>query len=227
MMSDQLFKSVLLALLILIVSGLNALASEAGSNSSIAQWNGTTYHLEEDHLEVTIPINASGVNLTLDSEALNMTLFDESGRNISFNSVYRFRRGDHLYGLTFNESVRGRLVYLISRQGQGQQFILPVRDPGPIRILLPRGYTTGERSLGIARPQPEQISDDPSGVALTWNNTTGMSYIEVTYYRKSAPRAMMMIFAILFLAGLVILAQYYLSKRRLEAARKEIEERRN
>ena len=105
--------------------------------------------------------------------------------------------------------------------------MLPIRDHRPIRIILPPGFTTGERSLGIARPQPDEFIEDQAGSILTWNNTTQISYIEVNYYRKSAPQALMIILAILALTGLVLLAQYCISIRKLKAARIEMENEKN
>ena len=211
-MCDHLFKSGLLALLFLVAAGLI---------STGAEWNGTSYHLGEDEVVVILPVNASHINLTLFLKAENMTLFDEQGRNVTFNSSYQFRRGDHLYSLLFEGPIRGELVYSMSHKGQ--QFILPISDSGPVSIILPIGYTTGERSLGIARPQPDQFVDDASGDVLIWNNTTKIPYIEVNYYRRSAPVAMMIIIGILAAAGIVLLVQYYISVRKLKAAREEIE----
>ncbi|MCX6677550.1 MAG: DUF5803 family protein [Methanothrix sp.] len=189
--------------------------------SSGAQFNGTTYHLGEKEVLITVPVNASQLNLTLSEKTDNMTLFDKTGKNVTFNSSYRFLRGDYIYSLTFARPVTGRLIYTIHLQGQ--QFILPIRDHRPLRIILPAGFTTGERSLGIARPAPDEFVENESGSILTWNNTTQISYIEVNYYRKSAPQALMIILAILALTGLVLLAQYYLSIKKLKAARMEME----
>jgi len=211
-MCDHLYESGLLALLFLVATGLI---------STGAEWNGTSYHLGEDEVVVILPVNASHINLTLFLKAENMTLFDEQGRNVTFNSSYQFRRGDHLYSLAFERPIRGELVYSMSHKGQ--QFILPISDSGPVSIILPIGYTTGERSLGIARPQPDQFVDDASGDILIWNNTTKIPYIEVNYYRRSAPVAMMIIIGILAAAGIVLLVQYYISVRKLKAAREEIE----
>jgi hypothetical protein len=193
--------------------------------SSGAQFNGTTYHLGEREALITVPVNTSQLNITLSEKTDNMTLFDESGKNVTFNSSYRFWRGDHIYSLTFARPVTGRLVYTMRLQGQ--QFILPIRDHEPVRIILPAGFTTGERSLGVARPPPDEFVEDDSGSILTWNNTTQISYIEVNYYRRGAPQALMIILAILALTGLVLLAQYYTSMRKLKAARMEMENETN
>ena len=189
--------------------------------SSGAQFNGTIYHLGEKEVQVIVPVNASQLNITLSEETENMTLYDEKGKNVTFNSSYQFQRGDYIYSLTFERPIKGRLIY--TTHLQGQQFILPIRDPNPVRIILPEGFTTGERSLGIARPTPDEFVEDDSGSILTWNNTTQIPYIEVNYYRKSAPQALIIILAILALAGLVLLAQYYISIRKLKAARMDME----
>jgi hypothetical protein len=192
------------------------------------QFNGTTYQLGEKEALVTVPVNASYLDLTLSDKTDNMTLVDEAGKNVSFNSSYRFLRGDYIYNLTFAEHVRGRLNYTMPVQGQ--MFILPIREPGPLRIILPEGFTTGERSLGIAKPEPDEFIDDApgsTGSILIWNNTTQIAYVEVNYYRKSAPQAMAIIMSILGLTGLVLLVQYFLSIRRLKAARMEMEREAN
>ena len=157
-------------------------------SSSGAEFNGTTYHLGEREAVVTLPVSASHLNLTLSYKTQNMTLFDEDGKNVSFNSSYRFWRGEHIYSLTWERNITGKLVYTMPVQGQ--QFILPLRDERPVAIILPAGYTTGERSLGIARPAPDEFVEDNAGSILIWNNTTQISYIDVTYYRKSAPQAL-------------------------------------
>lgn len=186
-----------------------------------AQFNGTTYQLGEREALVSVPVNASHLNLTLSDKTENLTLVNELGKNITFNSSYRFLRGDYIYNLTFAEHVKGRLNYTMPVQGQ--MFIIPIRDPGPLRIILPEGFTTGERSLGIARPASDEFVEDGSRSILTWNNTSQIAYIEVNYYRKSAPQAMAIIMGILGLTGLVLVAQYYMSIRRLKAARMEME----
>jgi hypothetical protein len=193
--------------------------------SSGTQFNGTIYHLGEKEAQVIMPVNASQLNLTLSEKTDNMTLFDEFGKNVTFNSSYRFWRGDHIYSLSFERPITGRLIYTMHLQGQ--QFILPIRDHNPLRIILPAGFTTGERSLGIARPAPDEFVEDDSGSILTWNNTTQISYIEVNYYRRSAPLALMIILTIFALTGMVLLAQYHISIRKLKAARMEMENDKN
>jgi len=211
------------ALLVSITLPSSAQLQDNGSEpyGSAPFFNGTTYILFEHEMKVVLPVNGSQANLTLFDEAEDMALLDDSGSNVSFNSSYQFHRGDHIYSLVFERPVKGTLVYNVSRQGQ--QFILPIRQPEPVRIILPPGYSTGSRSLGIARPEPDIFQDADSGSILTWNNTTQIPYIEINYYRKSAPLALMIIMTILAGAGLVLLIRYYMSINKLKAARMEVE----
>jgi hypothetical protein len=186
--------------------------------SSGTEFNGTTYILGEREAEVIVPINASELNLTLSENVGNMTLLDENGKSVPFNSSYEFWQGDYAYSLSFERHVTGRLIYNVTLM-QSQQFVLPIKDRRPVRIILPEGYTTGDRSLGIARPPPDAILAEDAGSVLTWNNTTSILYIEVDYYRKSAPQALTLIFSILALAGLALLVEYYVSIRKLRASR--------
>ena len=182
--------------------------------SSAAQFNGTTYHLGQKEATVVVPVNSSKLNLTLLEKTENITLLDENGKSVSINSSYQFWRGDHIYSLIFKEHVKGELMYTLPLQGQ--QFILPLKDEGQVRIILPKGYTTGERTLGIARPSPDEFLINDTGNILTWYNTSGISYIEVNYYKNNAPKALMMIFAILGVVGVVLLVRYYNSNKRLK-----------
>jgi hypothetical protein len=201
------------ALIVLAIICTIAIGSEFNGTG----FNGTTYILGDRSAQVIVPINASEFNLTLTENVGNMTLFDEKGKSVAFNSSYEFWQGDYIYSLNFERNVTGRLIYNITLQGQ--QFVLPIKDHRPVRIILPKGYTTGDRSLGIARPAPNKIIEDDAGNILIWNNTTSISYLEVGYYRKNAPQALALILSILALAGLALLVEYYFSIRKLRASR--------
>ncbi len=185
------------------------------------EFNGTTYRLGLSQMEVTVPVNASRLNLTLNQQASNITIFDAGGKAIGLNSSYTFWRGDHNYDIVFEKHVSGELVYFTPHQGQ--QFILPLENDGPIRVILPPGYTTGNHILGIARPDPDEISVDKGSVAVIWQNATPYQIIEVGYYQERAPETMMKIFAVLALAGVLLLIEYYASIRRLRTIREDAE----
>ncbi|MCX6669496.1 MAG: DUF5803 family protein [Methanothrix sp.] len=211
-MYDHLLKAGAWALMVLAV---------IGAVCSAAQFNGTTYHLGEKYVEVTWPVNASKLNLTLPEKAEDIALLDENGHRVALNSSYLFWQGNHIYSLSFERHVSGDLIYTMPQQGQ--QFILPLKDSGPVRIILPQGYTTGDRTLGIARPSPDELHADEAGTILIWHNTSGIQYLEVSYYKNNAPQALMMIFGILALAAIALLVEYYISIRRLRSLRKDEE----
>ena len=188
-------------------------------------FNGTIYRLGSDHVEVIQPVDASGINLTLQTKADNLTLLDKEGKQVGFNSTYLFWRGSHIYSIAFERHVRGDLVYFMPQQGQ--QFILPLDEAGQVRIILPPGYTTGDRILGIARPTPDEFQADDAGDMLTWRNTSGYQFIEVNYYRENAPQALMKIFGILVGTALILLAEHYVSIRRLRTIREDAEKSEN
>lgn len=185
-------------------------------------FNGTVYRLGELVIEVTVPVNASRLNHTLPEKVDNITLYDEVGSPVALNSSYRFWQGNYIYSLNFERHVQGKLVYNLT--SQGQQFVIAPREKGPVRVILPQGYATGDRLLGIAWPPPDEIGTIEGRSALTWNNTTRVSYIEVNYYRENAPLALMIIISILALAAIALLIEYYFSIRKLRALRLKEEE---
>jgi hypothetical protein len=187
------------------------------------EFNGTTYRLGSSQMEVTVPVNASRLNLTLHHQTSNMTLLDGKGKMVGVNSSYSFWRGEHNYNLVFEKHVSGELVY--SLPYQGQQFILPLTNSGPVRVVLPPGYATGNHILGIARPDPDEIGIDKGSMAITWQNASRYQMIEVSYYRENAPETLMKIFAVLAAAGILLLIEYYASIRRLRTIREDAEKK--
>lgn len=186
------------------------------------EFNGTVYRLGELAIEVTMPVNAIRLNLTLREKVENITLYDEYGRTVAINISDRFRQGNYIYDLEFERHVKGKLVYNLT--AQGQQFVLSPKENGPVRVILPEGYTTGNRLLGIAWPPPDVIASIEGKRVLTWDNTSQISYIEVSYYRENALPALAIIISILALAAIALLIEYYFSIRKLRALRIREEE---
>lgn len=201
-------------------SAKNDGASQKGR--ALDEFNGTVYRLGEVASEVTVPVNASRLNLTLPEDVENITLYDEYGRTVTIKSSQRFWQGNYIYGLEFGRHVKGKLVYNLT--AQGQQFVISPKEKGPVMVILPEGYTTGERLLGIAWPPPDVTARVEGRKALTWNNTTLVSYIEVSYYRENALAALAIIISILALAAIALLIEYYFSIRKLRALRIREEE---
>jgi Family of unknown function (DUF5803) len=209
------FYSCLLALA-LVVFALNMVVS-------CSNFNGTTYWLGLSQVEVVQPINASKFELILASEADNISLIDSTGQALEINSSYSFWRGDHIYNLDFGQQVSGNLTYILPHKGQ--QFILNLKQKNPVRIVLPPGYDTGERLLGIANPYPDELGTEEGRITLTWLNTSKYQMIEVNYYEENAPFAVKIIFAILGILAFGLLIEYNLSMKRLRGIRDKKEKK--
>jgi hypothetical protein len=186
------------------------------------EFNGTVYQLSDNHVAVTRAVHGDALNLTLPSKADDMALRDQKGEEVGFNSSYLFWRGEYVYSLTFERNVSGNLSYVLPYHGQ--EFLLLTRESGPVRIILPPGYTTGDRILGIARPTPDEVIEDGS-MALSWRNLTADQIIDVSYYRKEAPSSLKRILVILAAAAAALVLEYFLSIRKLRAIREEAEKR--
>jgi Family of unknown function (DUF5803) len=188
-----------------------------------SDFNGTTYYLHDAKVEVVQPINASKFELVLPEKAENFALNDSFGKRIELNSSYAFWRGEYTYTLYFGQHVLGNLSY--STPHQGQQFFLILKQDGPVRIVLPDGYATGDRLLGIARPIPYDAGIYASRMTLTWQNASKYQVIEVSYYEQNAPSAVRIIMAILVALAIGLLVEYYSSMRRLRAIRDDTEKK--
>ena len=190
--------------------------------SQAGEFNGTTYRLSSTQVQVTQPVNASIYNLTLHEKAGDLVFIGSDGLEAAVNSSYSYWAGEHKYMIDFGGNVTGDLVYTIPYQGQ--QFILPLKESHPVKVILPPGYTTGDHILGIARPQPDnQIMADKNGTELTWNNP-GL-IIDVGYYQENAPDTLKKIFALLAVMAVIVLLEYYASIKRLRAISKEAEKK--
>jgi len=186
------------------------------------EFNGTTYQLSDNQVDVTRAVHGSALNLSLPSKAANLALHDHKGNVVGFNSSVQFWMGEYLYALTFEGNVSGNLSYALPHHGQ--EFLLLTKENGPVRIILPPGYTTGDRILGIARPTPDEVMEDGS-ISLTWHNLTADQLIDVSYYRIGAPQSLKRILIILAAAAAALTLEYFLSIRRLRAVREEAEKR--
>ena len=184
------------------------------------EFNGTTYKLSLSDMVVTQPINGTSFNVTISQKTDNISLLTPDGKMTVVNTSYSFWRGDNIYRVDFEKRVTGNLVYTVPHLGQ--QFILPLRDNGSVRLILPLGYTTGDRILGIARPDPDKVTVDKNETVLTWNNPPGQ-VIEVDYYKVSAPDALKRIFALLAIMAAILLLEYYASIRKLRTISREAE----
>ncbi len=188
---------------------------------SADEFNGTTYRLTSDQMEVTQPVDASALNLTLQEKAINMSLLDSGGRSIGLKESDTFWRGDYIYSLIFDKHVSGKLVYTLPHQGQ--KLALSLEKNQDVRIILPPGYTTGDRFFGIAMPDPDNIRIDKDVTELTWLNVSDGEVIDVSYYKNNAPEIVRIVFIMIAAASLILFAEYYASIRKLRSIRNESE----
>ena len=191
--------------------------------ASCSNFNGTTYWLGPSQVEVIQPINASQYELILTDKADNISMIDSNGQTLEINSSNSYWRGEFIYNFNFSDQVMGNLTYFLPHKGQ--QFILNMRQNEPVRIVLPPGYRTGERLLGIANPNPDEWEMEDGRTALIWLNTSSYQMIEVTYYEEKAPFEVKIIFAILAMLALGLLVEYYFSMRRLKGISDETEKK--
>ena len=188
--------------------------------SQAEEFNGTTYKLSLSDMQVTQSIDGSSFNITIHEKTDNISLLTPDGNKTVVNNSYSYWRGDNIYRIDFDKRVTGDLVYTVPHLGQ--QFILPLRDNRSVRVVLPQGYTTGDRILGIARPNPDQVTIDKNETVLTWINPQGQ-VIDVGYYKVNAPEVLKRIFALLAIMAVILLLEYYVSIRKLRAISREAE----
>jgi hypothetical protein len=208
-MSNNLIKA--LAVLALILMAASALPQD--------QFGGVTYRLGLSENEVTLPVATNSTNLTLGDKADDLLFLDAAGNKSRINVTPDFWRGDYIYRIAVPGEVPGYLIY--TTRSTGQQFVAITSSSGPVRVVLPEGYTTGDRLLGIARPDPDEVLVSSKGTELIWKNASANQIIEVSYYRDAAPLALKRIFAVIVAAALILLIEYYLSMRRLRSIRDE------
>ncbi len=188
---------------------------------SADEFNGTTYRLTSDQMEVAQPVDASALNLTLQEKAINMSLLDSGGRSVGLKESDTFWRGDYSYRLIFDKHVSGKLVYTVPYQGQ--RLALSLEGNKDVRVILPPGYTTGNRFFGIAMPNPDTTKIDKDVTELTWLNVSGDEIIDISYYKSTAPEIVGTIFIAIAAASLILFAEYYASIRRLRSIRDKAE----
>ena len=130
----------------------------------------------------------------------------------------------HTY-LEFNETITGFVAYTIPMPN-GQDFMYVPTYSTIVRFILPKGYTTGNPLIGIARPQPDETYIDNEGrETLIWYEREEMpKSIMVKYYPVSAPKILLIVGSILAFGAAIVLADYYVTKNKLKKMRDDIEQ---
>ncbi|AKB17086.1 hypothetical protein MSWHS_0223 [Methanosarcina sp. WWM596] len=145
---------------------------------------------------------------------INYTLTQEITRNIK------------VINLEFEEPVTGFIAYTLDTPGT-QSFAFMKPDSEFIRVVLPKGFVTGNRVFGIARPSPHYTSVDEEGrQTLLWISSRmeeREEVIQVKYYAESAPMYFFAAIVALLFGVVTVLSRYSRSKKELESVREILE----
>lgn len=184
-------------------------------------FNGTTYLLAKSEAEVIVPANGSSFNFTLPIRA-DIRLFNSSGGEVPAETRVDFWRGYYNYQVVAGEEVDGHLNYTLPIADQ--RFVVLADEGSSVRVILPKGYATGDRLLGRARPSPDRIDALDNRTVLIWTVLEGRELIDVSFYAEDAPRAFRLFLLLLaFLAGVLAL-EHRASMRRLRSIRRDADE---
>jgi hypothetical protein len=190
------------------------------NNTTIFYLNGSTVQVVDN------VVNETSVSFILEEPGdMNFrapVAVDYSGKNVTFNTSREPIFGKTYVKFDFGTRFSGFIAYT---QSDGQDFVRTLTKNGSVRVVLPVNFTTGSRFFGIASPKPDNITLDASGrEVLIWEAPYPVhEKIEVKYYHRNAPEALLYFFAILFAGFVVVYSYYYLSLRALRKKRELME----
>jgi hypothetical protein len=208
---------VLAALLVLIV-GMGLEDGPSPDLTGIAeQFNGTVYKISEERIMVSSRVSGINHSMTLIAVPLNLTLNSENGTKLNMTSSSSFVRGKQQYVLEFGTNVTGTVSFEVPFQGQ--RFVSLMKESGPVKVILPRGYTTGDRLLGIPMPTPDLMAEVDNHTVLIWNAADRDRTIDITFYILRAPYILTSTFILLGVFGLFLAVDYYMFARRMREIR--------
>lgn len=177
--------------------------------------NATVVDLSGGRAVIEQPVSGQIFNITAIARIENISVTHNS-HTVICSVDESFWRGVYRYRITADDPVSGILRY--ESPLKGQQFVSPVILNGTVAVMIPEGYTTGARALGIPRPEPYEIIKGDRTVVV-WRLERD-SIVEVGIYRNDAPQILGYFFVLLLAAGIFLAAGYYSSIRRLEAMRR-------
>ncbi len=187
--------------------------------------NTTIYYLNGSTVKVVDSIiNETTVRYMMDDSSdtnfKDPVAVNSSGLNVSFNVTSEPIFGRSYIRFDFSSMFSG---YVAFTQSDGQDFIRTTVENKSVRVVLPRGHTTGSRFLGIPNPEPDNITVDTLGrQVLIWDNPYPFQ-ISVKYYEKGAPMLLYYFSIILIASFAVICLYYYITIRTLKKKRNLIE----
>ena len=175
-----------------------------------------------------IVIIADNVNTTDASvEVFNSYSLASEVSDIGYTISKDVIRGQKHTYLKFNETITGFVAYTMTVP-IGQDFVYIPTSSSIVRFVLPAGYTTGNPLIGIARPQPDETYLDNEGrETLIWyehENIPMPKSVMVKYYPNSAPKILLIVGSILAFGAAIVLVNYYITKKKLEKMREDIEQ---
>ncbi|MEA1984316.1 MAG: DUF5803 family protein [Euryarchaeota archaeon] len=153
-------------------------------------------------------------------------------------------RGQKKLRLNFSDNITGFVAYTLTVPGK-QDFQYMPTHPSVVRIILPPDYNTGNPFIGKVQPEPDERFHDASDrEVLVWHDLRvnrssffdmGDGFLRsgsqkevlrplsIKIYPTSAPRMLLIGMSILLIGVLVVLVNYYRTRRRLERLRDDIE----
>ncbi|NJD78873.1 MAG: hypothetical protein FIB08_17565 [Candidatus Methanoperedens sp.] len=190
-------------------------------NTTIYYLNGSSVKVVEDVINTTsfrIDPGENGEEINLRDPIAQ----DYSGNNVTFNISREVFFGRSYVHFDFDAPFSGFIAYT---QSDGQDFVRPVTKNGSIRVVLPVNFTTGSMLLGIAQPEPDNVTYDAYGrEVLIWDNPyPEHGRISVNYYYRSSAGMLLYFGAFLLMAALLIWGYYYFSIKGLKKKRERLE----
>ncbi len=187
--------------------------------------NTTIYYLNGTLVKVVDSVaNQTAVRYMLEDSS-EMSFRDPvavnySGQNVSFNVTSEPIFGRSYIRFDFSSEFSGFVAFT---QSDGTDFMRMTSENRSVRVILPQGYTTGSRFLGIPSPEPDNITSDSLGrEVLIWEKPYPFQ-ISVKYFQKGAPVLMLYFSIILLICVSAITLYYFFTIRALRKKRGAIE----
>ena len=145
---------------------------------------------------------------------------------INYTLTKETRRNMRVINLSFEENVTGFVAYTLKMPGT-QNFAIMRPDSEFIRVVIPEGYSTGNRVFGIPRPEPYSTEEDDVGrQTLLWiasEMDEREQTIQVKYYRDSSPLYFFAAIVALLFGVVMVFVHYSRSKKELMQVREIFE----
>ncbi|HIH44789.1 MAG TPA: hypothetical protein HA257_06900, partial [Candidatus Methanoperedenaceae archaeon] len=194
------------------------LTGDPGSYELAWLSNYTTFYVNLTLIKVVhTAVNTTHLNVSLESqtgpiEIYDVVVVDYYKDPISFDRARRFAdiRITHDPSITnvsnaaFETKIDARMLYInisspvtgfiaYSESAQPRTFAQMIESEESVRVVLPAGYTTGNKLLGAANPPPDYVAEDSEGrEVLIWNSPyPDTRFITVDYYPDWIPGAFM------------------------------------